>query len=104
MRFTAIGTLFAGTVLAAAAAAQTVPTPAATLRKVIVAAKLPTVTDVPLHFKALSVTLSPGEKSRVSGANGVLYQISGSTEVTGVGEANKRSTSSQAKELCCRYS
>jgi quercetin dioxygenase-like cupin family protein len=54
---------------------------------VVAATKLPTVTDVPLHFKAVSVTLQPGEKSGVSAANGILYQISGSTEVTLDGEA-----------------
>jgi quercetin dioxygenase-like cupin family protein len=48
---------------------------------VVAATKLPTVTDVPLHFKAVSVTLQPDEKSAVSAANGILYQMSGSTEV-----------------------
>ena len=48
--------------------------------------KLPTVTDRPLLFRALSVTISPGEKSGVSTANGILYQMSGSTEVTIGGE------------------
>jgi hypothetical protein len=37
---------------------------------VIAAAKLPTVTDVPLHFKAVSITLQPDEKSGVPAANG----------------------------------
>src|SRR5258705_3655685 len=42
---------------------------------------------LPLHFKAVSVTLQPGEKSGVSAANGILYQIAGSTEVALDGEA-----------------
>jgi quercetin dioxygenase-like cupin family protein len=54
---------------------------------VVAATKLPTVTDVPLHFKAVSVTLQPGEKSGVSAANGILYQIAGSTAVALDGEA-----------------
>jgi quercetin dioxygenase-like cupin family protein len=54
---------------------------------VIAATKLPTVTDVPLHFKAVSITLQPDEKSGVSAANGILYQMSGSTEVALDGEA-----------------
>ena len=33
-------------------------------------------------FRAVSVTIRPGEASSFSGANGVLYQISGSTEVS----------------------
>jgi quercetin dioxygenase-like cupin family protein len=53
----------------------------------VVTTKLPTVTDVPLHFKAMSITLQPEEKSGVSAANGILYQMSGSTEVTLDGEA-----------------
>ena len=53
----------------------------------VAATKLPTVTDVPLHFKAVSVTLRPDAKSDVSAASGILYQISGSTEVSLGGEA-----------------
>jgi len=61
--------------------AQTNTAPPAITRTVIAATKLPTVTDVPLYFKAVSVTLQPDEKSGVSAANGILYQISGSTEI-----------------------
>jgi quercetin dioxygenase-like cupin family protein len=49
---------------------------------VIAATKLPTVTDVPLHFKAVRTTLQPNEKRGISAANGILYQMSGSTEVS----------------------
>src|SRR5882724_13337168 len=73
--------------LLASGAAQTAPAPPAITRTVVAAAKLPTVTDVPLHFKAVSVTLQPAEKSSVSAANGILYQIAGSTEVALDGEA-----------------
>ena len=48
----------------------------------IAATKLPTVTDVPLHFKAVRTTLQPNEKLGISAANGILYQMSGSTEVS----------------------
>jgi mannose-6-phosphate isomerase-like protein (cupin superfamily) len=71
-------------VVAVSAAAQTPPT--ATARKVVAATKLPTVTNVPLYFKVQSITLSPNEKSSVSGTNSVLYQLSGSTDVSGVGD------------------
>src|SRR5712692_1794826 len=67
--------------LPASGTAQTIPAAPAIARTVVAATKLPTVTDVPLHFKAVSVTLPPGEKSGVSAANGILYQMSGSTEV-----------------------
>jgi quercetin dioxygenase-like cupin family protein len=72
--------------LGASAAAQTTPAPPAITRTVIAATKLPTVTDVPLYFKAVSVTLPPGETSSVAAANSIVYQISGSTEVSLDGE------------------
>lgn len=88
MRFRIAGMLLLGAVaLTTRASSQTTPAPSAITRDVIAATKLPTVTDVPLHFKAVSVTLPPGEKSSISAANGMLYQISGSTEVSIGGEA-----------------
>src|SRR5437588_13073806 len=68
--------------LGASAAAQTTPAPPAIIRTVVAATKLSTVTDVPLYFKAASVTLPSGEKSSVSAANSIVYQISGSTDVS----------------------
>jgi quercetin dioxygenase-like cupin family protein len=79
--------LLSAVVFVAAAAAQTTPAPSAITRTVIAATKLPTVTDVPLYFRAVGVTLPPGEKCVTSAANGILYQISGSTEVSVGGEA-----------------
>ena len=73
--------LIAAVALATSADAQSTPPPPAITRTVIAATKLPTVTDAPLYFRAASVTLPPGEKSSVSAANGILYQMSGSTEV-----------------------
>jgi quercetin dioxygenase-like cupin family protein len=82
MQFRTTGLLLLGAIaLPAAGAAQTTPAPTAIIRTVVAAAKLPTVTDVPLHFKAVSITLQPDGKSDVSAANGILYQMSGSTEV-----------------------
>jgi len=46
----------------------------------------PTVTDAPLHFKAVSVRLQPGEKSSVVSARRRPLQLSGSTEVSLDGE------------------
>ena len=88
MRLRTAGILLLGSLaLAATAAAQSTPAPSAITRKVIAAAKLPSVTDVPLHFRAMSVTLGPGETSVAAPVNGVLYQLSGSTEVLLGGEA-----------------
>src|SRR2546423_10797295 len=93
MEFRTTGLLLPGAMaLPASGAAQTSPAPPAITRTVVAATKLPTVTDVSLHFKAVSVTLQPGEKSGVSAANGILYQISGSTEVTLDGEAKMLNT------------
>jgi quercetin dioxygenase-like cupin family protein len=88
MRFRTTGLLLLGAMaLPASGAAQTTAAPPAITRTVIAATKLPTVIDVPLHFKAVSITLQPDERSGVSAANGILYQISGSTEVALDGEA-----------------
>ena len=73
--------------LPASGAAQTAPAPPAITRTVVAATKLPTVTDVPLHFQAVRTTLEPNEKRGISAANGILYQMSGSTEVSLGGEA-----------------
>lgn len=86
MRFEAIGLALLGAVaLAASAVAQTTPASPAVTRTAIAATKLPTVVEVPLYFKAVAVTIPPGEQSSVSTANGILYQISGSTEVSSGG-------------------
>ena len=83
MQFRTTGLLLLGAMaLPAPGTAQTTAAPPAITRTVVAATKLPTVTDVPLHFKAVSVTLQPDEKSDVSAANGILYQMSGSTEVS----------------------
>ena len=83
MQFRTIGIMLLGAmVLPAPGVAQTTPAPSAVTRTVVAATKLPNLTGAPLHFKAVSVTLQPGEKSSVSAADGILYQISGSTEVS----------------------
>jgi quercetin dioxygenase-like cupin family protein len=88
MQFRTTGLLLLGAMaLSSSGAAQTTPAPPAITRTVVAATKLPTVTDVPLHFKTVSITLQPDERSAVSAANGILYQVSGSTEVSLDGEA-----------------
>ena len=74
--------LIGAVALATSVAAQPTPPPAAITRTVIATTKLPTVIEAPLYFRAVSVTLPPGEKSRVSAVDGILYQVSGSTEVS----------------------
>jgi quercetin dioxygenase-like cupin family protein len=72
--------LLCATALADSVAAQSPPSPAAITRTVVAVSKLPTVTEVPLYFVAVSVTLPPGETSSLSAVNGIVYQMSGSTE------------------------
>jgi quercetin dioxygenase-like cupin family protein len=87
MRLRTTGILLVGAIaVAATAAAQTSPAPSAITRTAIAAAKLPTVINEPLYFVALRVSLAPGETSGTTGANGVLYQLSGSSQVSVSGE------------------
>ena len=74
--------LIGATALATLVAAQSTPPPAAITRAVIATTKLLTVTAVPLYFRAVSVTLPPGGKTALSASSGILYQVSGSTEIT----------------------
>ena len=100
MQFRTTGLLLLGAMaLPASGTAQTTPAPPAITRTVVAATKLPTVTDVPLHFKAVSITLQPDEKSGVSAANGILYQMSGSTEIALDGEAKMLRENEDVKEF-----
>jgi quercetin dioxygenase-like cupin family protein len=80
--------LFAATALALSASAQTTPTAPAITRTIVAATKLPSVVETPLYFKAMRISLEPGGKSSLSAANGVLYQLSGATEIS-LGVENK---------------
>jgi len=87
MRSTPIGTfLVCAAALASTAAGQTPAAAPATARTVVASTKLPTVGDTPVHFKAVSVTIPSGASSRVTSTNGIVYQLSGSTEVSIGGE------------------
>jgi quercetin dioxygenase-like cupin family protein len=64
----------------ASAAAQTPPAPAG--RTVVAATKLANVTDKPLRFKAMGFEISPGAKESFATTDGILYQVSGSLQVS----------------------
>jgi quercetin dioxygenase-like cupin family protein len=82
MRSPPPGILLLGAVaLVTSATAQTPPAPSTVTRTVIAATKLPTVTDEPLNFRAVAVTIPQGGKSNTSLGNSILYQLSGSTEI-----------------------
>ena len=78
-----VGLLSALAALTPALAQTTAPV---ITRTVVASAKLPTVVAGPLHFRAVSVAIRPGEATTFSGANGVLYETSGSTSVSINGE------------------
>jgi quercetin dioxygenase-like cupin family protein len=52
----------------------------------VASTKLPTVVDTPLHFKVVTVVIPLGASSSVSSTNGIVYQLSGSSEVSIGGE------------------
>src|ERR1700738_3795472 len=72
--------------LIVAAAAQTPPAAPAIARTVVAGTKLPSLGNTPLYFRAVSVLIPAGQKISLSAPNGILYQLSGSTEVS-AGEA-----------------
>jgi len=86
MRRTAISLfLICVAALASHAGAQSPPA-AATARPPVASARLSSVGNTPVHFKAVSVTLPSGASSNVSAADGILYQLSGSSEVAAGGQ------------------
>jgi quercetin dioxygenase-like cupin family protein len=70
--------------------AQTSPGPSTTqataVRNVLASAGLPTVIDVPLHYKLLRISIPPGQSTSSRGANGFLFQMSGMLSVTTSGD------------------
>ena len=80
MRLPTTGMLLLGAAALAAPVSAQAPAPSTITRTVIATTKLPTVTDVPLHFRAVTITIPRGEKSNVSPGNSILYQLSGSTQ------------------------
>ena len=87
MRSIAIGSLLVcAAAFAVPAMGQTPPPLPATARTVVASTKLATVGDTPVHFRAVNVTIPSGASSSVSPANGILYQLSGSTEIAAGGE------------------
>jgi quercetin dioxygenase-like cupin family protein len=78
-------------IFAARAVAQTAPgtsaTPPTPVRTVLANAALPTVVDVPLHYKLLRVSVPAGQSTRYRGADGFLFQISGTLAATTDGDS-----------------
>ena len=83
MRFTGTSImLFVAGIFAGSAVAQPAQAPSAGTRTVVTATKLPSVVETPLYFRALQLSLPPRETGTLSAPNGILYQLSGSTEIS----------------------
>lgn len=82
---------FGSAISASPVGAQTTPGPGATaptaVRNVLGNAGLPSVVDVPLHYKLLRVSIPAGHSTSSSGANGFLFQTSGMLAVTTSGDS-----------------
>jgi quercetin dioxygenase-like cupin family protein len=80
MRFITATALLGTAGLTVAAAAQTPPAAPAIIRTVVAGTKLPSLGGTPLYFRAVSLSIPPGQRISLSAPNGILYQLSGSTE------------------------
>jgi quercetin dioxygenase-like cupin family protein len=85
-----ITTLSSG-IFAQPVGAQTAPGPSTTqptpVRNILASAGLPSVVDVPLHYKLLRISIPAGQSTSFKGASGFLFQISGMLAVTTSGES-----------------
>jgi quercetin dioxygenase-like cupin family protein len=79
--------LGAGTLIAPAIA-QPAQSPPAVTRTVVASAKLPSVVETPQYFRAMQLSLPSRQAAMLSAPTGILYQLSGSTEIT-VGNETK---------------
>jgi quercetin dioxygenase-like cupin family protein len=73
--------------VATPAVAQNAPAAPPIVRTVVAGTKLPDLGATPLYFRALSMTIPPGATVRISAPDGILYQLSGSTDIAAAGAA-----------------
>jgi quercetin dioxygenase-like cupin family protein len=57
------------------------------MRAVLAAAKLASVTDMPLYFRVSQIAIAPEARTGTANSAAVLYQISGSTQVSISGQS-----------------
>lgn len=81
----------AGLLLPTPSPAQTAPAPGAPrptpVRTVLASTPLPSVVDVPLHYKLLRVSVPVGQSTSYTGPHGFIYQMSGALLVTSGSES-----------------
>jgi quercetin dioxygenase-like cupin family protein len=70
------------------ATAQSPSAPTAVARTVLAGTKLPDLAAAPVYFRVISVTIPASATGHLTAAaNGILYQLAGSAEITAPGEA-----------------
>lgn len=76
--------LAAGILVVAVAVPASAQTP---VRTVLAIAALPSVVDVPLHFKLLRISVPAGQVTSYAASNGFVYQVSGALAVSTDGDS-----------------
>jgi mannose-6-phosphate isomerase-like protein (cupin superfamily) len=85
MRHPIIGSVLLGVTLATSVAAQPTSYSSSNARTLVATGALPTVSAMPLYFRIIGATISSGEETGFSAGNGILYQMSGTTEISTAG-------------------
>jgi hypothetical protein len=85
MRHAIIGVALLGVALATSVDAQPTSYSSSSARTVVATGALPTVSAMPLYFRVVGATIWSGDASGVSAGNGILYQVSGATEISAGG-------------------
>jgi mannose-6-phosphate isomerase-like protein (cupin superfamily) len=85
MRYAIFAVSLLGVALATSVTAQPTSYSSSDARTLVATGALPTVTATPLYLSVVGTTIWSGSKSGVSAGNGILYQISGTTEISAAG-------------------
>jgi hypothetical protein len=87
MRHAMIGLALLNVAFAPSVAAQPQSWSSSNARTLVASGELPIVSAMPLYFRVIGATISSGEENGFAAGNGVLYQISGATELVDAGTA-----------------
>src|SRR5260221_6385546 len=85
MRHAITGIALLGVALATSVAAQPTSYSSSNAGTLVATVALPTVSAMPLYLRVIGATIWSGEESGVSAGNGILYQMSGTTEISVAG-------------------
>ena len=85
MRHAIVGIALLGVALATYVDAQPTSYSSSNARTLVATGALPTVSAMPLYFRVIGATIWLGEESGFSPGNGILYQMTGATEISASG-------------------